>query len=288
MLSRSELILIPTNLSGSDRITRYDINDLMSRSFKFYDRMNTFFKERRYTMSFGSSMDFGSRIIGEIPIFGGIPLTETVVITWFLGIFLVVISILLTRNLKEVPEGAQNVVELIVEAINNLTAQTMGKDKMGFAPYVGSLFVFLAVANILGLIGIRPPTADLNMTFALAALTFVMTHYFGFRRKGLGGYLKSFTEPIPLMLPMNIVGELANPVSLSFRLFGNIIGGVVIMTLAYSGLAAVSGIIGMGSLPILQVGIPIFLHAYFDIFAGLLQSFIFVMLTMVFISMAMD
>ncbi len=233
-------------------------------------------------------MDFGSKIIGEIPVFGGILLTETVVITWFLGAFLVALAIIFTRKFEEVPKGAQNVIEMTVEAINNLTAQTMGKDKMGFAPYMGSLFIFLAVANILGLIGVRPPTADLNMTFALAALTFVMTHYFGFKRKGLGGYLKSFTEPIPIMLPMNIVGELANPVSLSFRLFGNIIGGVVIMSLAYAGLAAVSGIIGLEAFPIFQLGVPIFLHAYFDIFAGLLQSFIFVMLSMVFISMAMD
>lgn len=233
-------------------------------------------------------MDFGSEILFEIPIFGGMPFTETIVVTWVIGAVLVALSIIFVRNFDNVPKGAQNVIELVVEAINDLTAQTMGKDKMGFAPYIGSLFIFLTVANIVGLIGVRPPTADLNMTFALAILTFVMTHYFGAKRKGIGGYLKSFTEPIPVMLPMNIVGELANPVSLSFRLFGNIIGGVVIMTLAYQGLSAVSGMIGLEAFPIFQAGIPIFLHAYFDIFAGVLQSFIFVMLTMVFISMAMD
>ncbi len=114
-----------------------------------------------------------------------------------------------------------------------------------------------------------------------------MTHGFGIKSKGTGTYLKGFLEPFPALLPLNIIGELANPISLGFRLFGNIIGGLIIMNLLYGALAGLSGYLGI-PLPIFQAGIPAVLHIYFDLFAGLLQSFIFTMLTMVFVSMAMD
>lgn len=209
----------------------------------------------------------------------GLPLTETLVNTWVVMGILIIVSLLLTRNLKVIPGKAQVIAETIVGGIDNLTESTMGKDKMKFAPYMLALFMFLGLANLAGLIGARPPTADLNVTIALALMTFFMTQGFGLAAKGLGGYLKGYIEPLPLLLPINIIGELANPVSLSFRLFGNMLGGVIIMSLLYS---ALTGFI------FIALAIPIPLHFYFDIFSGLLQSFIFVMLSMVFISMAMD
>lgn len=228
---------------------------------------------------------FGPKIVGEI---AGIQIADSVVVTWLIMIVLTAFSIVVTRKFDKIPKGVQNVVELGVESVNKLTVDTMGKDKKGFAPYIGTVFLFLIVANLIGLLDLRPPTADINTTFALAILTFVMTIGFGIKSKGLKKYLKSFFEPLPLLVPLNVIGELANPVSLAFRLFGNIIGGVIIMSLAYGGLASLSSAIGLGDIAIFQVGIPIVLHAYFDIFSGLLQSFIFVMLTMVFISGAMD
>ncbi|MCT4661757.1 MAG: F0F1 ATP synthase subunit A [Tissierellales bacterium] len=211
-----------------------------------------------------------------IPVLGGIWITNTVVSTWIIMAVLVLISILLTRNLKEVPTGKQNVAEAIVGGVNDLVKQTMGEDKMYFAPYMGTLLMYLAFANLSGLLGMRPPTADLNTTFALSILTFAMTQIYGLKAKKMG-YLKGFCEPFAFMLPTNIIGELANPISLSFRLFGNILGGVVIMALVYSAL---------GNLAFIPV--PAILHAYFDVFSGLIQTFIFVMLSMVFIAMAMD
>lgn len=228
---------------------------------------------------------FGPNIVFTLP--GNVPVTETVTVTWFIMAVLAVFSYFATRNFDKVPKKFQNVVELLVESIYNLTAQTMGEDKIRFAPYMGTIIIFIAISNLSGLLGLRPPTADVNTTLALAIMTFVMVHYNSVKSNGLGTYLKGYLEPLPALLPLNIIGELANPISLSFRLFGNIVGGLIIMNLLYGALASLSGSLGL-SIPIFQAGIPAVLHIYFDLFAGLLQSFIFTMLTMVFIAMAMD
>lgn len=228
---------------------------------------------------------FGPRVIFELP--GGIPVTETVTTTWIIMAVLTIFALVATRRFDKVPKGLQNVIELLVDMVYKLTAQTMGEDKKAFAPYIGTLMMYLICANLAGLFGFRPPTADVNTTMALALLTFFMIHFFGMKRKGVGTYLKGFLQPFPVMLPLNIIGELATPISLSFRLFGNIVGGLIIMNLLYGALGGLSANLGI-SIPVLQTGIPAVLHLYFDVFAGVLQSFIFAMLTMVFVSGAMD
>ncbi len=235
---------------------------------------------------------FGPRIVFEIGkgvLENPIQITETITVTWFIMAVLVILSIIFTRNLEKIPNKIQNVIELIVDTINGLTKQTMGEDKLSFAPYIGTLMIFLAIANLIGLLGLRPPTADVNTTMALAMITFTLIHVNGTRRKGIGKYLKGFTEPMILMTPINLIGEIATPISLGFRLFGNIVGGMIIMNLVYSALAGLSTmILGASAPPIFQTFIPSLLHGYFDVFAGVLQSFIFAMLTMVNVSMAMD
>ncbi|SHI59936.1 ATP synthase F0 subcomplex A subunit [Geosporobacter subterraneus DSM 17957] len=229
---------------------------------------------------------FGARVIFELP--GGILITETVTTTWIIMAVLTIFALVATRRFEKVPRGLQNVVELLVEAIYKLTAQTMGEDKKAFAPYIGTLLMYLVCANLAGLFGFRPPTADVNTTMALALMTFFMIHFFGMKRKGVGRYLKGFLEPFPVMLPLNVIGELATPISLSFRLFGNIVGGLIIMNLLYGALATLSQSVGIPNIPVFQTAIPTVFHLYFDVFAGVLQSFIFAMLTMVFVSIAMD
>lgn len=233
-------------------------------------------------------MEFGAKIIytfpDTVPLLGGFRLTQTLTTMWAITAFLLIGAYLLTRNLQKVPTKVQSAVEIFVEAVYNLTATTMGEDKLSFAPYIGTLMLFLAASNLSGLLALRPPTADLNTTLGLALMTFFLIHFNGIRRKGLGNYLKGFLEPFPLLLPINLIGEVATPISLSFRLFGNLVGGMIIMALLYSALAAFSG----GGIPFLQFGIPAILHAYFDLFSGLLQTFIFAMLSMIFISGAMD
>ena len=235
---------------------------------------------------------FGAKIMftisEDIPIIGGVPVTETITTTWIIMASMIIGSIIFTRNLKRIPTGIQNIVETVVGSVYNLTETTMGSDKVGFAPYIGTLMMYLALANLAGLLGVRPPTADLNMTLSLALITFFMIHFNGIRRKGVLGYLKGFTEPFFLLTPINLIGEIATPISLSFRLFGNIVGGSIIMALVYSALAAFSSALLGLDIPILQVGVPAVLHVYFDVFSGLLQTFIFAMLTMVFVSGAMD
>ncbi len=242
---------------------------------------------------------FGPKIIFKIttPFFSAgeqviIPVTETVVNTWLIMAVLILFAYMATRNLQKVPKGTQVVTEAIVGGINDLTKQTMGDSRIGFAPYVGTIMMFIGIANIAGLFNVRPPTADINTTMALALMTFAMIHYFGVKSKGIGAYLKGFLEPMPFLLPINLMGEIATPISLSFRLFGNIIGGVIVMNLLYGALYSLSGsvfgLVGMSAVvPVFQV-IAAPLHVYFDLFAGLLQSFIFAMLTMVFVSIAMD
>lgn len=228
---------------------------------------------------------FGPRVAFFI---GDIPITETVTVTWFIMALLTLFSIMATRNLKREATGMQVIVEQIVGIVNNLTKQTMGEKNASFAPYVGTLLFFIGISNIIGLFGFRPPTADLNTTMCLSITTFVLTQFFGMKSKGLKGYGKGFLEPMAFLVPLNIIGELANPVSLGFRLFGNVTAGVIIMTLLYGALGGFTEMLLGMTVPLLQTGVPAVLHIYFDLFAGLLQSFIFTMLTMVFISGAME
>jgi len=143
-----------------------------------------FSTERRVTME----TEFGPKVIFELP--GEIFITETVVNTWIIMIILIIGSLILVRNFEKTPKRVQNAVETIVDMIYKLTEQGMGKDKLGFAPYIGTLFIFLIVANLWGLTGFRAPTADTNTTFALAIITFIMIHFFGIRSKGVLKYLK--------------------------------------------------------------------------------------------------
>lgn len=208
----------------------------------------------------------------------GIPVTQTVTTTWFIMAVLVGFSIYLTRGLSlDKPKKKQVIAEMVVDGIYNLTETTMGKRFKNFSPYIGTILFLVGISNISGLFGLRPPTSDLNTTLGLSLITFVLIHFTGIKVKGIGGYLKGFLEPMPFLLPINLMGEIATPISLSFRLFGNILGGLIIMTLVYQALGFIA-----------LLPIPAILHFYFDVFAGLLQSFIFGMLTMVFVSLASD
>lgn len=176
---------------------------------------------------------------------------------------------------EKVPGMFLNIIEYLVEATDGLTRANMGeKHGWKFSNYIGTLFSFLIMANLSGLFGLRPPTADYGVTLGLALITFGVIHYTGFKYEKAGHIGKLF-QPL-LLTPINIIGELATPVSMSLRLFGNILSGTVMMGLLY------------GLLPkLLQCFIwPIFggLHAYFDVFSGAIQSYVFCMLTMVFIA----
>lgn len=211
-------------------------------------------------------------------------LHESVLTSFIIVIFVTIMSIYIKSKIEKAdihdrPKGLLHIVEIAVETIDNMTIQNMGKRNIKFAPYMLSLAVFLVLANLSGLIGLTPPTSDYNVTLALALITFVLIHFFAIKSNGFGGYLKGYAEPFAFLTPINILGEIANPISLSFRLFGNILSGALIMSLVYTGLRKISALL----IPI--VAWP--LHGYFDVFSGLLQTFIFVMLSMVYISTSM-
>ena len=201
-------------------------------------------------------------------------LTQTLLATWIvmavLIIFAIIVRIKLTK-FKEIPTGFQNVVESIVEAMDKFTINTMGPDYRHFGGFFFGIFAFIICANYSGLLGLRPPTADVATTAALAITIFIVTHVTGIKRRKLG-YVKSFFEPNPIFLPINLIGEVSNVLSLCFRLFGNMLGGVIILGLAYQMFPMV-----------LKFVVPSALHAYFDLFAGALQAFIFTVLSMTFI-----
>lgn len=228
-------------------------------------------------------LDFGFRTVIKLFEIDGQPvgITTTTINTWIVMIVLTVIALIVRYKLStftDVPTGRfQNIVEAIVEALEGMVTGAMGQEHRSFAPFYSSMLIFILFCNLMGLVGLRPPTADIATTFALSITTFVMIQGYAIATNGLGGYLKGFFEPIPLLFPINLFGELANPISLSFRLFGNLIGGTVIMALVYAALP-----------PLLQFGVPSVLHFYFDVFAGALQSFIFVMLSMTFVSASLE
>jgi len=192
-----------------------------------------------------------------------------------------IFSIIVGRKIKntkidEKPSSIVTIAEFFVEAVESLVKNTMGENRVGFAPYIGTISLFLVFANLLGLLGLEAPTADYSIVLALAMITFMLIHLNSINSNGIKDYLKSFMEPTPIMLPINLISEMVIPIALSFRLFGNMISGTIIIALVFSALNSIS----MITIPFIAP----FLNAYFDVFVGIVQTFIFVMLTMVFIS----
>jgi len=215
-----------------------------------------------------------AEILGRFDVAGQeVWITETVVTTWVIMAALIIFAIIVRvklKNFKDRPDGFQNVVELGVESMYKLVCSCMTEKYDYFGKWFFGVFCLILCSNLSGLLGFRPPTADLATTAAVTVATFIMIHFMGIATGKLG-YFKGYFEPLPFLLPLNIVSELATPISLSFRLFGNITGGMVIMSLVYC-------------LPrILNIGIPAVLHIYFDVFAGCIQTVVFVMLSMTFI-----
>ena len=204
-----------------------------------------------------------------IPVFGGIPVAESVVVTWVIMAVLIVAAIFFGRNLKvENPGKRQIAVETVIGGLHDFFYDLLGEDGKRYIPYLMSVGMYILVSNMIGLFGLKSPTKDVGVTGALALMSIVLIEYSGIHKKGGKGFLKSFAEPIPIMLPMNILEVFIRPLSLCMRLFGNILGAFVIMEL----LKIVA--------PLL---VPIPFSLYFDLFDGFIQAYVFVFLTSLFI-----
>ena len=209
-----------------------------------------------------------------------IDIVPEIIIQWIIILIIAAIAIWATRNLTLRPNKKQVVVEYIYTTLRNVITSNMGEEFLDVLPFIGSLAVFLLFMNLTGLFGLPVPTKSFSVTVGMALVTFYMVQYYTIRKYGLKSYFKGYTFPIALITPINILERIMLPVSLALRLFGNILAATFLVELCYEAL----GHIGF----ITQLGIPIPLHAYFDIFDGGIQTVIFIMLTMINIKMIAD
>ncbi len=226
-----------------------------------------------------NSVDFMIHGLVKIHLFGQeFWITTTHVSVGIVMLVLLIFALIANRKIrqgKDIPDTFQNIVEWMVESLDSMVANTMGKRGKIFRNYIGTIFLFILISNISGLFGLRPPTADFGTTLCLGLITFGLIQYNNIKFNRGRAFTDLF-KPLPFLFPINLIGELAVPISLSLRLFGNVLSGTVLMALIY------------GLLPIfVKLGLPAVLHVYFDVFSGCIQTYVFCMLTMVFISQKM-
>jgi F-type H+-transporting ATPase subunit a len=205
----------------------------------------------------------------------GLSVSSTVFVSWIviaaLTLITAIIRIFVIPRFQETPRGIQLVLETAVGAINDLTKEKYGQKNEGLASYFFALAALFIGSAIVELFGVRPPTTDLSMTFTYALVTFVLINVYGIRKKGVTGRLQSFVKPNAIIAPFKLLSDLAIPISLACRLFGNMLGGMVVIELVYYALGAYS------------VGMPAVLGLYFNAFHPLIQFFIFINLSLTFI-----
>jgi F-type H+-transporting ATPase subunit a len=220
-----------------------------------------------------------------------IPVTETVIVSWVVMAILIIAAFIFTRNLQRIPRGAQSLVESGIEFLNNFSKNQFGKYAGIFGPYIGTLFLFLLLANIIPaitpvfaagkapLFDIKPPTRDINLCAALALVSVLLMIFSGLIVRRPSGWLKNLFNPMPIMLPFNLMEYIIKPLTLCLRLFGNILGGFIIMSLISFMLA---------NLIKFSILIPIPFSLYFDFFDGFVQALVFTFLTSLYISEAVE
>jgi len=205
----------------------------------------------------------------EVFYLGPIPVYSTVVNTWIMMGLLLLLVFLATRNLSFIPRGVQHILEMLVEFFYSLLEESMGKEGRRYLPLVATLFVFILSLNLAWIIpGMKPPTMDLSTTAAFAVTTIILVQLIGIRKKGLVGYIKHFFQPAPFLFPLNVIEELVKPVSLSLRLFGNMFGEEMVVTILFIMLPFLL------PTPIMILGVLM----------GLIQAFVFTLLTVTYIA----
>ena len=215
-------------------------------------------------------------VVFEIPLWNGmkIPVLESVVVTWIIMAVLIILSKVLVRNLKiDHVDKKQLLLESAISWIYNFFYDILGEHGKRYIPYMITVIVYIGFANVIGLFGMKPPTKDMNVTIALSVMSIVVVEYAGIHKKGVKGWIKGFAEPVAIVAPINVLELFIRPLSLCMRLFGNVLGAFVVMEL-------------------IKLCIPVFVPAvfscYFDIFDGLIQAYVFVFLTSLFIKEAIE
>lgn len=233
-------------------------------------------KEVKGTDNLATSLmeELNCETVFTIPVFGGIEIAESVVVTWMIMIVMVIGAIWLTHGLKVTDiSRKQLALETAVTGIQNFFEDLLGKHGRPYIPYLTTVAIYIGLANIIGLFGFKSPTKDLNVTAALAIMSIILVEYAGIMQKGPKKWLKSFAEPIAIIAPINVLEIFIRPLSLCMRLFGNVLGAVVVMALVKL---------------LVPVLLPIPFSMYFDIFDGLIQAYVFVFLTSLYIKEAIE
>lgn len=233
----------------------------------------------------------GARIFFTVPMpLQNLPITESQINSWLILISILGLCLFMMHGLKvRADTKRQHAVEWIVEKAESLVRSNMGEYFMGFSPFIAAILALSALSSLLSLFGLYPPTSDLNVVAGWAILVFGLITYYKMKCGPLQ-YLKSFAEPVSLLAPMNVLSEVATPLSMAFRHYGNVLSGTVIAALVATGLQGLSRLLlgwlpgFLGDIPFLQIGIPAVLSVYFDLFSGCLQAYIFAMLTMMYVS----
>jgi F-type H+-transporting ATPase subunit a len=212
-------------------------------------------------------LKIGPQVVFEI---AGMPITNTLIVAWGITLFLIIVAFVISRNVKVIPGRLQATAELLLVTFEDFIEGMMPGEGRKWLPLIATILLFIGCSNLIGIIPfVDNPTADINTTVAYGLMVFFIAHVTSIRSKGIGGYIKAYFEPLPFLVPLNVIGELAKPVSHSFRLFGNMIGGGIILAIL------------MKFAPWI---IPVPLMFWFDLFAGVVQAFIFTMLTIVYIA----
>lgn len=226
----------------------------------------------------------------KLPVLGDWPITETQVNSWLVMVTIFFFCRWLTHGLQ--PEGGtrrQHVAEWIVEQTDGLVQSNMGDYFKDFSPFIGAVLALSAFSSLISLLGLFPPTSDINVTAGWALLVFFLITYYKMKCGPLH-YLKSFGEPVAFLAPLNVISEFATPVSMAFRHYGNILSGTVISVLMAAALQGLTQLLlgwlpgFLGEFPFFRIGLPAVLSVYFDLFSGCLQAFIFAMLTMLYVA----
>ncbi len=200
---------------------------------------------------------------------------QTLVMTWIVAAVIVLAAYAVMRRAKLIPGPTQNLMEMVLVSFWGLTEESLGKRAPAYFPLIFTTFIFVLISNWMGMIPyLSEPTRDLNVTLPLALIGFVVAHVTAIRAKGFKRYIKGYFEPFILMFPLNVIGELAKVVSISFRLYGNMMGGAIIIIV-------VSDLVH-------QWLLPPFLQLYFGLFVGTIQALVFAMLTLTYISLGIE
>lgn len=222
--------------------------------------------------------ELGARIIisfGD----GSVFITESTLWGLIVAAILAVLGIWLGSGLEKIPKGKQVIAEFIVGWLYKFTDANLGKENRGYAPYIGTIFGFILLGSSLGIFGIRPITASLNVTAALAVLTFLLIQSSAIRTHGVKGRIKEMCEPYPFMFPLEVIEACTLPMSLALRLFGNILGGLIVVELWMHLMEYLSSLVC--NVPFLRAVTVLPINAFFDMFEPVIQTYIFTLLTMI-------